>query len=170
MIHAFRGSEGDIAVKVIRKGRPLTLSLAVLARPRMIDWVGLHFSGLVVGKELMRDAKLSNPNDEMLVLDVASASVGSVVGLDAYSYLHTIYDLSVSDIRQLCSHLSQAENQSLKVKIVTRSATWGYMTASEYSLYDLKVKDVKLVGPHVLAGKPCEGQRVFIARVPLSPV
>jgi len=157
LIHAFRGSEGDIAVNIIRKGRPQTLSLAVLARPRMIDWVGLHFSGLVVGKELMRDANLSNPNDEIFVLDVASASVGSVVGLDAYSYLHTIDVLSVSDIRQLCSQLSQAENQSRKVKIVTRSATWGYLTASEYSLYDLKIKDVKLVGPHVTDGKTCEG-------------
>ena len=102
LIHAFRGSEGDIAVNIIRKDKPQTLNLAALARPRMIDWVGLHFSGLVVGKELMRDANISNPNDEIFVLDVASASVASVLGFSAYSYLHTVDGLSLKGIRRHC--------------------------------------------------------------------
>jgi serine protease Do len=156
LIHALRGSEGDIAVNIIRKNKPLTLNLAALARPRMIDWVGLHFSGLVVGKELMRDANLSNPKDEIFILDVASASVGSVLGISSYSYIHTVDGLSLKGIPKLCAHLSQAENQSRKVKIVTRSRVWEYMSASKYNLYDVKVKDVKLVGPHVAEGAACE--------------
>jgi S1-C subfamily serine protease len=156
LIHALRGSDGDIAVNIIRKDKPQTLNLAALARPRMIDWVGLHFSGLVVGKELMRDANLSNPNDEIFVLDVASASIGSVLGLRAYSYLHTVDGLSLKGIQKLCSHLSQAENQNRKVKIVTRSRAWEYMSVSKYNLYDVKIKDVKLVGPHVAEGAACE--------------
>ena len=80
LIHALRGSDGDIAVDIVRQGKSQTLNLAALARPRMIDWVGLHFSGMVVGKERLRDTGLSNPNDEIMILDVASASVGSVSG------------------------------------------------------------------------------------------
>jgi hypothetical protein len=156
LIHAFRGSEGDIAVNIIRKDKPQTLNLAALARPRMIDWVGLHFSGLVVGKELMRDANLSNPKDEIFILDVASASVGSVLGIKSYSYIHTVDGLSLKGIQKLCAHLSQAENQSRKVKIVTRGRVWEYMSASKYNLYDVKIKDVKLVGPHVAEGAACE--------------
>jgi serine protease Do len=156
LIHALRGSEGDIAVNIIRKDKPLTLNLAALARPRMIDWVGLHFSGLVVGKELMRDANLSNPKDEIFILDVASASVGSVLGISSYSYIHTVDGLSLKGIPKLCAHLSQAENQSRKVKIVTRSRVWEYMSASKYNLYDVKIKDVKLVGPHMAEGAACE--------------
>jgi S1-C subfamily serine protease len=156
LIHALRGSEGDIAVNIIRKDKPLILNLAALARPRMIDWVGLHFSGLVVGKELMRDANLSNPKDEIFILDVAAASVGSVLGLSAYSYLHTVDGLSLKGIQKLCAHLSQAKNQSRKVKIVTRSRVWEYMSASKYNLYDVKIKDVKLVGRHVAEGAACE--------------
>ena len=156
LIHALRGSEGNVAVNIIRKGKQQRLDLAALARPPMIDWVGLHFSGLVVGKELMRDANLSNPNDEIFILDVASASVGSVLGFSAYSYLHTVDGLSLKGIRKLCSHLRQAENQSRKVKIVTRSRAWEYMSASKYNLYDVKIKDVKLVGPHVTEGAACE--------------
>jgi hypothetical protein len=34
LIHALRGSEGDIAVDIMRKGKLLTLNLAALARPR----------------------------------------------------------------------------------------------------------------------------------------
>ena len=56
----------------------------------MIDWVGLHFSGLVVGKELLRDAQISNPEDEIMILDVASASPGSVRKMKAYSYIYTV--------------------------------------------------------------------------------
>ena len=156
LIHALRGTEGDIAVNIIRKGKPQTLNLTALARPRMIDWVGLHFSGLVVGKELMRDANLSNPNDEIFILDVASASVGAVLGIEAYSYLNTVDGLRLKNIQKLCSQLRQAENQNRKVKMVTRNQVWEYMSASKYDLYNVKIKDVKLVGPHVTEAAACE--------------
>ena len=156
LIHALRGSEGDIAVNIIRKDKPQTLNLAALARPRMIDWVGLHFSGLVVGKELMRDANLSKPNDEIFILDVASASVGAVLGIRAYSYLNTVDGLRLENIQTLCSHLRQAEIRNRKVKLVTRIPTWEYMSGSKYNLYDVRIKDVRVVGPKVTEGAACE--------------
>ena len=156
LIHALRGSEGDIAVDIMRKGKLLTLNLAALARPRMIDWVGLHFSGIVVGKEHMRDTNLSNPNDEILILDVASASVGSVLGIGAYSYLNTVDGLRLKNIQKLCAYFRQAENENRKVKVVTRSREWEYMSTSKYELFNVSIKDVKLVGPHVTEGVACD--------------
>jgi len=157
LIHALRGLEGEIAVNIKRKEKLKTLSIAALVRPRMIDWVGLHFSGLVVGKELLRDVNLSNPNDEIFILDVASASVGSVLGISAYSYLHTVDGLSLKGVQKLCSLLSQAEKQDRKVKIVTRGRIWEYMSASKYNLYDVKIENLRLVGPHLKEGAACEG-------------
>ena len=95
-----------------------------MARPRMINWVGLHFSGIVVGKELMRDANLSNPHDEIFILDVASASIGSVLGVDAYSYVHTVDGSKLKSVEGLCAYLKKAENEKRKVQIVTRSRRW----------------------------------------------
>jgi hypothetical protein len=156
LIHALRGSDGDIAVDIVRQGKSLTLNLAALARPRMIDWVGLHFSGMVVGKERLRDTGLSNPNDEIMILDVASASVGSVSGIGAYSYLNTVDGLRLTNIQKLCAYLRQAENENQKVKMVTRSREWEYMSASTYELFNVSIKDVKLVGPHVREGVACD--------------
>ena len=156
LIHALRGSDGDIAVEIVRQGKSQTLNLAALARPRMIDWVGLHFSGMVVGKERLRDTSLSNPNDEIMILDVASASVGSVSGIGAYSYLNTVDGLRLTNIQNLCAYLRQAENENQKVKMVTRSREWEYMSASTYELFNVSIKDVKLVGPHVREGAACD--------------
>ena len=156
LIHALRGSDGDIAVDIVRQGKSQTLNLAALARPRMIDWVGLHFSGMVVGKERLRDTGLSNPNDEIMILDVASASVGSVSGIGAYSYLNTVDGLRLTNIQKLCAYLRQAENENQKVKMVTRSREWEYMSASTYELFNVSIKDVKLVGPHVREGVACD--------------
>ncbi|MDC0033323.1 trypsin-like peptidase domain-containing protein [Alphaproteobacteria bacterium] len=157
LIHALRGSEGDIAVNILRNGKTQNLTLPVLARPRMTDWVGLHFSGMVVGKELMRDVNLSNPNDEIMILDVASASVGSVLRINAYSYLYTVDSLRLKNIKKLCAHLKQAEGDDRKVKLVTRRRAWEYMSASKYDLYKVRVKDVKLVGPRVKEDAACPG-------------
>ena len=121
----------------------------------MIDWVGLHFSGIVVGKELMRDANLSNPHDEIFILDVASASIGSVLGVNAYSYVHTVDGSKLKSVEGLCAYLKKAENEKRKVQIVTRSRRWEYMSASTYEIFKVRVKDVKLVGPKMIGGLNC---------------
>ena len=109
----------------------------------------------VVGKELMRDANLSNPKDEIFILDVASASVGSVLGISSYSYIYTVDGLRLRNIQKICTFLKGAEKKNQKVKLVTRRDAWEYMSSSKYNLYNLKVKDVKLVGPHVAEGAAC---------------
>ena len=101
LIHTLRGRDGNVAVEIERKDKTKTVTLPVMTRPRMIDWVGLHFSGIVVGKELMRDSNLSNPHDEIFILDVSSASIGSVLGVAAYSYVHTVDGLKLKNVEGL---------------------------------------------------------------------
>ena len=155
LIHTLRGRAGNVTLNIKRKGEDRSVALPVMARPRMIDWVGLHFSGIVVGKELMRDANLSNPHDEIFILDVASASIGSVLGVNAYSYVHTVDGSKLKSVEGLCAHLKKAENEKRKVKIVTRSRRWEYMSASTYEIFKVRVKDVKLVGPKMTHGLNC---------------
>ena len=131
------------------------MMLPVMMRPRMINWVGLHFSGIVVGKELMRDANLSNPHDEIFILDVSSASIGSVLGVAAYSYVHTVDGLKLKNVEDLCTYLEKAEDEKRKVQIVTRGRRWEYMSASTYEIFRVRVKDVKLVGPKMTDGPSC---------------
>ena len=156
LIHTLRGRDGNVTLNIKRKGKDRSVTLPVMARPRMIDWVGLHFSGIVVGKELMRDANLSNPHDEIFILDVASASIGSVLGITAYSYVHTVDGSTLKSVQGLCAYLKKAENEKRKVQIVTRSRKWEYMSASTYKIFKVHVKDVKLVGPRMADGRDCD--------------
>ena len=155
LIHTLRGRDGNVAVEIERKDKTKTVMLPVMMRPRMINWVGLHFSGIVVGKELMRDANLSNPHDEIFILDVSSASIGSVLGVAAYSYVHTVDGLKLKNVEDLCTYLEKAEDEKRKVQIVTRSRRWEYMSASTYEIFRVRVKDVKLVGPKMTDGPSC---------------
>ena len=156
LIHTLRGRDGNVTLNIKRKGKDRSVTLPVMARPRMIDWVGLHFSGIVVGKELMRDANLSNPHDEIFILDVASASIGSILGITAYSYVHTVDGSKLKNVTGLCAYLKKAENEKRKVQIVTRSRKWEYMSASTYKIFKVHVKDVKLVGPRMADGRDCD--------------
>lgn len=157
LIHALRGSVKNITVNILRGDKPLRVKLASVARPQLIDWSGLHFSGLVVGKELLRDANLSNPHDEILILDVAPASLGSVLEIEPYSYLHSVDGLPLKNIKSLCAQLAEAEAKKATVRFVTRARKWSYMSASKYKLYDVEIQDLKLVGPKVAEGAECGG-------------
>ena len=155
LIHALRGKLGSVAVKIIRRGKTQTVKLASLARPRMTEWVGLYFSGIVVGREFLRDETLSNPENEILILDVARASIGSVSGMQAYNYLATVDGIKFKTVKALCTHLKLAESENKKLRFITRTRGWDYMSASKYNLYKVKIKDVKLVGPKIGQGTTC---------------
>jgi len=155
LIHALRGREGTIALKVIREGAAQVVSLPVKARPRMINWVGLHFSGLVVGKELLRDAQIANPDEEIMILDVASASPGSVRGMKSYSYIYTVDGHKLNEVTKLCGYLEKAAKSGKEVKIVTRRGSWDYMATSKYQLYRISVEGLKLVGPKIKPAGLC---------------
>ena len=155
LIHALRGKLGEVAINILREGKSLTLNINTLPRPKMADWVGLHFSGIMVGREIMRDDALSNPNGELIILDVASASTGSVSGFDAYDYIATVDGLRFTTVNQLCEHLGAAADEARKVTVLTRSRSWDYRSATKYAAIEVKVDGVKLVGPKVSTDEGC---------------
>ena len=103
----------------------------------------------------MRNANLSNPHEEIFIHDVTTASIGSVLGVVAYSYLHTVEGLKMKNVEGLCTYLKKAEDEKRKVQIVTRSRRWEYMSASTHEIFRVRVKDVKLVGPKMNGGLNC---------------
>jgi hypothetical protein len=107
----------------------------------MFNWVGLHFSGLVVGTGLMRDVNLPNSNDEIMILDLAPASVGSVLVIDAYIYLHPFEGQPLNNIQKMCAHLRQDGNDNRKLRMVTSSRECEDMSASRHDLYNVTIKD-----------------------------
>lgn len=155
LIHALRGMSGAVELTVLRKGKRKSISIPTRTRPRMTDWVGLYFSGMVLGSELLRDQRLSNPGNQITILDVASASIGSVLGIEAYDYLATADGRKFTDVRKLCAYLEEASDQKKKVRMVTRSNDWDYMAASRYKLFDVRIKDLKLVGPSITDDEGC---------------
>ena len=103
----------------------------------------------------MRDDALSNPNGELIILDVASASTGSVSGFDAYDYIATVDGLRFTTVNQLCEHLGAAADEGRKVTVLTRSRSWDYRSATKYAAIEVKVDGVKLVGPKVSTDEGC---------------
>ena len=155
LIHALRGKSGAVGVRIVRAGKTLNVSLASMPRPSLTDWIGLHFSGLVVGREFMRDDKLSNPEGEIFILDVSRASIGSVSGIRAHRYIVTVDGISFKTVKALCAYLKHAESEDRRISLVTRARAWDYMSASTYNLYEVRIDGVKLVGPKLKATVAC---------------
>ena len=155
LIHALRGMSGAAELTVLRKGKRKSISIPTRTRPKMTEWVGLYFSGMVLGSEVLRDQRLSNPGNQITILDVASASIGSVLGIEAYEYLATADGRKFTDVKKLCAYLTEASDRKKKVRMVTRSTDWDYMAASRYKLFDVRIKDLKLVGPSVNNPQVC---------------
>ncbi len=155
LINALRGKLGEVAINILREGETLTVNIDTLPRPKMADWVGLHFSGIIVGREIMRDDALSNPNGELIILDVALASTGSVSGFESYDYIATVDGLRFTTVNQLCEHLGAAAEEGRKVTVLTRSRSWEYRSTTKYAAIEVKVGDAKLVGPNVSADAGC---------------
>ena len=155
LIHALRGKSGAVGVRIVRAGKTLNVSLASMPRPNVTDWIGLHFSGIVVGREFMRDDKLSNPEGEISIHRVSKASIGSVSGIRAYRYIVTVDGISFKTVKDLCAYLKRAESEDRRIRLVTRSRSWDYMSVSKYNLYEVKIDGVKLVGPKVEGSGTC---------------
>ena len=77
------------------------------------------------------------------------------MGVNAYSYVHTVDGSKLKSVEGLCAYLKKAENEKRKVQIVTRSRRWEYMSASTYEIFKVRVKDAKLVGPKMIGGLNC---------------
>ena len=103
----------------------------------------------------MRDDKLSNPEGEIIIHDVSTASIGSSSGIRAYRYIVTVDGVSFKSVKALCTYLKRAETEDRRIRLVTRARAWDYMSASKYNLYEVKIDGVKLVGPKLEKTAAC---------------
>ena len=152
LIHALRGVRGKVNVIIERSGKKITLSITSEPRTNLMKRIGVHFSGVVIASDTYRDDEEMNPNGLPMIHDVASASIGSAAGINAYDLVISVDGNPTEDIPKLCKYLKNAESAKNKVKLITKGNKWSYRSRSMYTSHEIKVKDVKLVGPQVPKG------------------
>ena len=138
-----------IKTKNIKK---MTLSITSKPRSNLMKRMGVHVSGVVIASDTYRDDEEMNPNGLPMIHDVASASIGSAAGINAYDLVISVDGNPTEDIQKLCKYLKNAESAKKKVKLITKANKWSYRSRSMYGSHQIKVKDVKLVGPQVPKG------------------
>jgi hypothetical protein len=114
--------------------------------------IGVHVSGVVIAPENFRDDEEANPQRMALIQDVARASIGRSAGIKAYDLLISIDGKSMTNPLIICQYLKKAEKNKRKVRIITKENEWSYRSHSKYNSYEIKTKDVRLVGPEAPEG------------------
>ena len=146
LIHVLRGKRGKVEVIVKRNGANEQFSIAVAPRPKLLDRIGVHVSGIIFSHESLKDDEIINPRNLLFIQNIATASIGALAGIQPYGYLHSTDGHTFSDPIQLCNFLKNLEPNQL-FTIVTRHLNWDYRSRTRYNSYKIPVNDVKLVGP-----------------------
>jgi serine protease Do len=139
-------SEGlNFAVPMIHACKVISL----MSKPRtsLMKRIGVHVSGVVIAPENFRDDEEANPQKRALIQDVARASIGRSAGIRAYDLLISIDGENMTNPRLICQYLKRAERDKRKVRIITKENEWSYRSHSKYDSYEIKTRDVRLVGP-----------------------
>ena len=158
LIHTLRGVKGNIDVIIERSGKKQTVSITSKPRTSLMKRIGLHVSGVVIANDTYRDDEETNPRGLPMIHDVATASIGSAAGISSYDLVVSVDGRSVPNLVKLCKYLKQVEQRKKKVNIITKSGSWSYRSRSKYGSHEIKVKDVKLVGPQAPDG--CESVKI----------
>ena len=147
LVHQLRGVRGKVDVAIDRGGKKKIISIMSTPRTSLMKRIGVHVSGIVIAPESFRDDEEANPNGLALIQDVARASIGMSAGIKAYDLLISIDGKTISKPAVICRYLKMAENAKRKIKLITKEYDWSYRSHSRYHAYEIKVKDVRLVGP-----------------------
>jgi C-terminal processing protease CtpA/Prc len=125
-----------------------------MSKPRtsLMKRIGVHVSGVVIAPENFRDDEEANPKGLALIQDVARASIGRSAGIKAYDLLISIDGKTMADPTVICRYLKTAEKAKRKIKLITKEGDWSYRSHSKYHAYEIKAKDVRLVGPKAPEG------------------
>ena len=146
LIHSLRGMRENVKVIIERSGKRKSVSIKPMPRSNLKMRIGVHVSGIILGKQNFKDDEYMNPDGLLFIHDVAKASIGSLSGVSAYSYLVSVNGVTFKAADKLCSYLKKAEENNKKVLLVTRRTGWEYRAQSKYRSARIMVKDVKLVG------------------------
>ena len=147
LVHQLRGVRGKVEVVIERGGEKKIVSVMSMPRESLMKRVGVHFSGIVIAPESFRDDEEANPKGLALIQDVARSSIGGSAGVEAYDLLISIDGKSLKDPGSICQYLKTAEKAKKKIKLISKEDKWSYRSHSKYHSYEIKVKDVRLVGP-----------------------
>ena len=152
LIHTLRGVKDNVDVTIERSGKKQTVSITSKPRTSLMKRIGLHVSGVVIANDTYRDDEETNPKGLPMIHDVATASIGSAAGISSYDLVVSVDGRSAPNLVKLCKYLKQVEQRKNKVNIITKSGSWSYRSRSKYGSHEIKVKDVKLVGPQAPDG------------------
>ncbi len=152
LVHQLRGVRGKVDVVIERDGRKMIFSIMSKPRTSLMKRIGVHVSGVVIAPENFRDDEEANPKGLALIQDVARASIGRSAGIKAYDLLISIDGKIMADPTVICRYLKTAEKAKRKIKLITKEGDWSYRSHSKYHAYEIKAKDVRLVGPKAPEG------------------
>ena len=152
LIHALRGKNGRVDLIIERSGRTQTVVVISKARPRLIDRVGVHSSGIVFDVETLKDDEVLNPDGLLFIQSVSDASIGALSGIRAWGYLASIDGKIIKTTKDLCNYLFNAEAAKRKVRLLTKHVNWDYRSQTRYSSHEITARNVKLVGPRAPEG------------------
>jgi serine protease Do/serine protease DegQ len=152
LVHQLRGVRGKVDVVIERDGRKKILSIMSKPRTNLMKRIGVHVSGVVIAPENFRDDEEANPKGLALIQDVARASIGRSAGIKAYDLLISIDGKTMANPTVICRYLKTAEKAKRKIKLITKEGDWSYRSHSKYHAYEIKAKDVRLVGPKAPEG------------------
>jgi S1-C subfamily serine protease len=152
LVHRLREIRGKVNVVIERDGKKKIVPIISTSRTSLMKRVGVHVSGIVIAPESFRDDEEANPKGLALIQDVARASIGRSAGIEAHNLLVSIDGKTMTEPREICRYLKTAEKAKKKVKLITKESEWSYRSHSKYHAYEIKVKDVKLIGPEAING------------------
>jgi S1-C subfamily serine protease len=153
LMHALRGKSGDVDLLIERAGKTETVSVPIQTRANLLDRIGVHVSGIVFGKQSMKDDELANPDGLLFIHNVKRASKGSLAGVEHYDYLVSVDGQTIKEPVALCNHLKAAHEAQKKIRLVTQRGSWEhYRSQTTYFSHEIKVSNVRLVGPRAPEG------------------
>ena len=149
LIKVLRGKIGDVKLVIKRGKTKKTVKVKSHKRPNLLDRIGLHVSGIVLGESNFKDDEILNPENLLFVHDVADASIAALSDVSSYSYLLSVDGKKINKINLLCEYLLNAQSNGQKIELVFRQNGWNYRAQLKYKKHKIPVKNVKLVGPNI---------------------
>ena len=152
LIHTLRGKSGEVKVLVERDKKRMTLSLGNRPLERLTERVGLHFSGVVISYRKFKDNEEMNPYNFPMIEDVDDASLGDSAGMYYNTLIISVDGKPTPPLRSLCNCLREAEEKKKKVKFMSIGHYSSYRSQTSYYAHEVRITDVRRVGPQVKKG------------------
>ncbi len=147
LVHALRGRLNQFALKVIRKGREVTLRGSLKPVESVLGRQGLYISGVLLAPTGFRDEEELNLNQPLMVHSVAPGSLAESLGFKKWNMLVSIDGHAVDGLADLRKRLAAARGEERAVTVVLKRWTSGSDRIYEYIERTIPLADFALIGP-----------------------